>query len=121
MDVWRRHQLPIEKEGREAKDIDSRPVAAEEEPNRSRSGDSCLFFSICLLLACSTKEKRRRRKDDGGIVGFISIDMRRLASVGYRHGITRIGSVWYGMVWYVTVLSPNRSWNSADSTEVEEN
>ena len=43
------------------------------------------------------------------------------SSVGYGHGITRIGTVWYGMVWYVTVLSPNPSWISADSTEVEEN
>lgn len=41
--------------------------------------------------------------------------------MGYRHGITRIGSVWYGMVLYVTVLSPNRSWNSVDSTEVKRN
>ena len=51
------------KGGEGAKGIDSRPVAAEGEPNRSRSGDGCLlFFSICLLLACSTKETRRRRK-----------------------------------------------------------
>lgn len=42
------------------------------------------------------------------------------SSVGYGHGITRIGTVWYGMVWYVTVLSPNPNGTSADSTGVEE-
>lgn len=86
------------KGGEGAKGIDSRPVAAEGEPNRSRSGDGCLFFSICLLLACSTKEKRRRRKDDGGIVGFISIDMRRLAPWGLVTVLRVL--VAYGTVWF---------------------
>lgn len=50
------------KGGEGAKDIDSRPVAAEGEPNRSRSGDSCLFFFLSVFCWPAAQKKREEEE-----------------------------------------------------------
>lgn len=49
------------KGGEGAKGIDSRPVAAEGEPNRSRSGDGCLFF---LSVFCWPAAQKKREEEE---------------------------------------------------------
>ena len=98
---------------------------ASRSRGRTQQKQKWGWVSLFLSVFCwPAAQKKRGRKDDGekmrGSVGFISIDMRRLAPWGIVTVLRVLDcTVRYGKVWSVSVLSPNPSWISVDSTEVE--